>query len=219
MRFAKEAIKDPAAAELKAAEAAPITVAETAENPVVAPTLHDMVIQTLRAQKGSLYAILDAARDPLILARLISAARRSTSRCTKASRATSLRRMPPTWSPCRAIGFPRLARPRWLGQELGCLPDLRQVVQGSPEAPSPLLDGRTGGVRRFTSASTTRGFSAVFLPTCTPQEVIQFLGPISKYVFEGAESAEVQIASMEQGGLCVVRRAFEPAHEAAVTDR
>jgi pSer/pThr/pTyr-binding forkhead associated (FHA) protein len=45
--------------------------AGTLELPVLDLTLHDSVIRELRSQEEPLYAILDAARDPVILARLL----------------------------------------------------------------------------------------------------------------------------------------------------
>ena len=53
-------------------ELAPTVVesVETQEHEVLEPTLHDRVLEILRSQKEPLYAILDAARDPMVYLRI-----------------------------------------------------------------------------------------------------------------------------------------------------
>ena len=117
------------------------------EIPVVGPNLHDRVIQTLRAQNEPLYAILDAARDSVVLARLFESNEQYQS-LYEGPRAQQYAAFAPYLVSLPAeFELTRSTRPRGLGTELGRLSDVRQAVRRGQEAPPAFLDRRAGGVQ------------------------------------------------------------------------
>ena len=51
----------------------------------------------------------------------------------------------------------------------------------------------------------------VFLPTCTPKEVLEFFGPIKRYVLEGEEPTVILQYRNGTSGLESARRSLEGA--------
>jgi hypothetical protein len=186
--------------------AAPIS---TKANPVISPTLHEQVLQTLRAQEGSLYAILDAARDPLILARLLDCDEVFQS-LYEGTKGEELAAVAPY-----LVAFPRgsafletIVRHGWgnsWGVYLTCDEPFNEVRKHLRHFLMVQLEGETQVYFRFYDPRVLR----VFLPTCTPQEMTQFFGPIRQWLLEGADPAEIQMFSVESGKMREVRRALE----------
>jgi hypothetical protein len=139
----------------------------------------------LRAREGPLYAILDAARDPLVLARLSGCGEEHQSlyEGPKAARnadvAPYLVALPP--------GTPfleTLARDGW-GQSWGvyltCGRPFREVRKQLRRSLTVETEGGKKLLFRFYDPRVLR----VFLPTCTPEESAEFFGPIEAFLVEG----------------------------------
>jgi Domain of unknown function (DUF4123)/FHA domain len=187
---------------------APISALETAESSVIVPTLHDSLMQTLSAQGTPLYAILDAARDPLILAWLLDCKEEHQS-LYEGTKGDQLAAFAPylVALPRGSAFLEKVVRCGWgksWGVYLTCNQTFKDVRKHLRHFLMVELDGEQVYFR-FYDPRVLR----VFLPTCTPQEVVQFFGPIRQYFFEGFEQLEMQIGSVERSRLRVERRPLE----------
>jgi pSer/pThr/pTyr-binding forkhead associated (FHA) protein len=193
IRFAEEEINGPTTAEWpKAAETAPLIAVDTTESPVIAPTLHDMVIQTLRTQQEPLYAILDAARDPLILAHLLNCKEEHQS-LYEGAEGDKLAAYAPylVALPRRSAFLETIVRDGWgksWGVYLTCDKPFKEVRKHMRHFLIVQLERGKQVYFRFYDPRVLR----TFLPTCTPHELTQFFGPIRGFLLEHADPTTVQ---------------------------
>jgi hypothetical protein len=145
------------------------------------------LLKILRAQPDPLYAVLDAARNPKIIA-LLSHARHEFRSLYDGDAAVDLALRAPyiVRLPAESPLLEKLARQAW-GKSLGvyltsCLPledvrhHLRHFLMVEIEGGKPVYF-------RFYDPRVLR----VYLPTCTDQERQQFFGPLGSYLMEGEE--------------------------------
>ncbi len=179
------------------------------EMPPSALTLHDWVIKELRAQKEPLFAILDAARDPMILVRLMDCKEEHQSLYEGMEGAKLMAFAPYLVALPRESSFlETIVREGWgksWGVYLTCdkpfaevRKHLRHFLTVETEAsPKKMLF-------RFYDPRVLR----VFLPTCAPKDVSEFFGPITRYLLEGAEQALIVEHRNENSGLKSAKRSF-----------
>jgi hypothetical protein len=163
-------------------------LAATLELPALDLTLHDAVIRELRSEKEPLYAILDAARDPVILARLVMDCKEEYQSLYEGDEGVKLAAFAPylVSLPRASTFLETIVREGWgksWGVYLTCgLPfnevrkHLRRFLMVKIEDGKPVYF-------RFYDPRVLR----VFLPTCTPQESLQFFGPISCFCLEAED--------------------------------
>ncbi len=168
----------------------------TAEHAVLEPRPVDGVLDFLRARRAPLYAILDAARDPMVHLRIIECPEQKQS-LYEGPQAVELGFVAPY-----LITLPRespflegLVREGW-GESWG-------VFLTSDEP----FDAVRKHLRRFLTVELEGGKAvlfrfydprvlSVFLPTCTPGERAEFFGPIRRYLMESeAEGAALEFAA------------------------
>jgi hypothetical protein len=167
----------PAASENPATEEVPI---------IAAGTLDDRVLGRLRREEDPLFAILDAACDPMVLAHLMIGQERYQSLYEGPQGDRLLAFAPylvaiPPGSPF----LETLVREGW-GESWGVYLTSREPFEAVRKH-----------LRRFLMVKIEKGSEVyfryydprvlgVFLPTCNPAEVVEFFGPIKKFLFEGA---------------------------------
>jgi hypothetical protein len=189
----------------------PTTLSVTVDLPVPEPTLHDRVIRELRAQREPLYAILDAARDPLVLTRLLDCKEEHQS-LYEGAKGNQLSAAAPylVSMPAGSASLQTIARAGW-GESWGVYltsdKPFRELRKHLRHFLMVELDGRKKVYFRFYDPRVLR----VFLPTCDASELTQFLGPIRCYLFEGAEPTEMRIASVDYGCMRLENRSLRPA--------
>jgi hypothetical protein len=170
------------------------------------------VIQELRAKKEPLYAILDAARDPLILARLVKCQEDHQS-LYEGSAGNQLAAAAPylVSLPRESAFLDTLIRDGWgksWGVYLTCDKPFKEVRKHLRHFLMVELEGGENVYFRFYDPRALR----VFLPTCTPSEVNQFFGPITTYLMEANTPETLLRFSHEQGELLqqtIALRVFE----------
>ena len=152
--------------------------------PAAPPAPHDRALQALRGEPAPLFAILDAARDPMVYLRIHECPERKQSLYEDA--APELAFVAPY-----LISLPRsspsldlIVREGW-GESWGVFltsdrtfeevrKHLRRLLTVQTEDGKPLLF-------RFYDPRVLRAF----LPTCTPVETTQLHGPIGAFLIEG----------------------------------
>jgi hypothetical protein len=159
------------------------------------------VVETLVAQEGSLYAILDAARDPLILVRLREGDLEHQSLYEGAEGEKLKAFAPYLVSLARDSSLlETIVRDGW-GKSWGVylvtdhpFADIRKhlrhflIVQ---------LEAGKQAYFRFYDPRVLRAY----LPSCSPEEAATFLGPIRHFIFETESIAELQIVTILDGRL------------------
>ncbi len=164
--------------------------ARTLDLPALEGPLHDRVIQELRDQNEPLYAILDAARDPLILARLLDCKEEHQS-LYEGPEGDKLSAYAPY-----LVALPRgseflemIVRDGW-GQSWGvyltCDRPFKEVRKHLRHFLMVELEGEEVYFR-FYDPRVLR----VFLPTCTPGEIREFFGPIREFLLEADDPGTV----------------------------
>jgi hypothetical protein len=164
---------------------------------VPAPGSSDRLLQVLRAQDRPLFAILDAARDPLVLGLLVRCQEEYHSLYAGvegdrlAAVAPYLVHLPPS-SPL----LETLARHAW-GKSWGMYLTCGQPFEAVRKHFRRFLlvtaeDGRELYFR-FYDPRVTRAY----LPTCTPQEAREFFGPVDAYLMEGTDPATLLVFSRD----------------------
>lgn len=154
------------------------------EQPILEPSLHDGVLEFLRSRKAPLYAILDAARDPLVYLRIHECEEQKQS-LHEGPQAAELAFVAPYLIalPKASPFLARLVREGW-GESWG--------VYLTSEQPFETVRKH---LRRFLTVELEGGKSVLFRfydprvlrlfpTTCTPQERAEFFGPISRYFVE-----------------------------------
>jgi pSer/pThr/pTyr-binding forkhead associated (FHA) protein len=184
---------------------APITAGETAENPAIAPTLHELVTQTLRAEKQPLYAILDAARDPMVLAHVVGCKEEHQSLYEGPEGEKLFAYAPYLIAlPRGSVFLETIVRDGW-GQSWGvyltCDLPFQEVRKHLRHFLMVQIEGGNQVYFRFYDPRVLR----VFLPTCAPEELAQFFGPIGKYLYED-NPLSLGVAFVEKGRLQVELR-------------
>jgi len=184
---------------------------ETQERDVLEPTLHDRVLEVLRSQKEPLFAILDAARDPIVHLRIYECPEQKQS-LYEGPEAIRLSFVAPYLIalPKRTPFLEQLVREGWgnsWGVYLTCDRPFEEVRRHLRHFLTVELEGKPEKVLfRFYDPRVLR----MFLPTCTPWEASEFFGPIRRYVLEGEDpgvfleyrniSAGIQSASKQLEG-------------------
>jgi hypothetical protein len=192
------------------ADSAAVAVSGTMEMPVLDDelSLHDRVIRELRAQRDPLFAILDAARDPLILARLLDCKEEHESLYEGiegqklAAFAPYLVALPPGSKFLETI-----VRDGWgksWGVYLTCPKTFKEVRKHLRQFLMVKLEGGEQVYFRFYDPRVLR----VFLPTCNQAELMQFFGPVRQWVLEGADASEMLRLSAEAGQIRVHKAAL-----------
>jgi len=195
-------------------ELAPTVLAgvETQEHEVLEPTIHDRVLEILRSQKEPLFAILDAARDPIVHLRIYECPEQKQS-LYEGPEAARLAFVAPYLIslPKRSPFLERLVREGWgnsWGVYLTCNRPFEEVRKHLRHFLTVELEGKREKVLfRFYDPRVLR----VFLPTCTPKEVLEFFGPIKRYVLEGEEPTAILQYRNGTSGLKSETRSLEGA--------
>jgi hypothetical protein len=169
-------------------------IVETGDHEVLAqePTLHDRVLDVLRSQKEPLFAILDAARDPLVYLRITACKERKQS-LYEGPEADRLSFFAPY-----LISLPRnspfleqLVREGWgnaWGVYLSCDKPFEEVRRHLRHFLMVELGEKKQKVLfRFYDPRVLREF----LPTCSGDQAPQFFGPIGSILLEGDASGEL----------------------------
>lgn len=147
------------------------------------------LLEILRAQPDPLYAVLDAARNPKIIA-LLSYARHEFRSLYEGDAAVDLALQAPyiVRLPQESPLLEKLARQAW-GKSLGVyltsrlpLEDVRRHLRHFLMVE---IEGGKPVYFRFYDPRVLR----VYLPTCTDQERRQFFGPLGNYLMEGEEKS------------------------------
>jgi hypothetical protein len=184
----EDGVRTPAPIATSQPIAAPLPVPEPVAAPAVKPR-YPAVKDFLAGREEPLYAILDAAREPTVPARLARSGEQHQClfECARndelALFAPWIVRLP-RWSDF----LEELVADGWgnsWGVYLTCdrpLPEVRKHLRRFLEVKLP--DGRQVCFRYYDPRVLR-----TYLPTCTPMEVTSFLGPITRYF---AESADVQ---------------------------
>ncbi len=189
---------------------APVVANETLDLPTL-PPLHAQVDAALRAEPGTLYAILDAARAPLILARLQKCTdeRKSLYAGVKGDAlyavAPHLIALPPS-----STFLATLIRDGW-GQSWGIyftspksLPEVRKHLRHFLLVNLP---SNEQVIFRYYDPRVLR----VYLPTCTPDELIEFFGPIRSFLMESDDPGVMLRFRLDRGRLKTDRFEFADA--------
>jgi hypothetical protein len=172
--------------EIQSAPDAPQSMGVEPKSPALS-VLEHRVIEELRAQSAPLFAILDAARDPLVLARLLQCEEEYRS-LYEGPKAGQLVDVAPylVALPAQTPFLETLVRDGW-GQSWG-------VYLTSDR---PFHEVRKH-LRRFLTVETEDGKKLLFrfydprvlrvyLPTCTHAEAREFFGPIKFYLMEAGD--------------------------------
>jgi hypothetical protein len=186
----------------------PTTAVETHDSPVIEPTLQEMVVETLRSQPGKLYAILDAARDPLILTRLLECKEEHQS-LYEGRKGDQLAAFAPylVALPSGCSFLETLVRDGW-GKSWGVYLTSEQPFKEVRKHLRHFLMVRSSDDTvyfRFYDPRVLR----TYLPTCTKDELRQFFGPINRYVLEPVNSEQIQVVSLEKGGIRVDQQVLQ----------
>jgi Domain of unknown function (DUF4123)/Inner membrane component of T3SS, cytoplasmic domain len=180
---------------------APVGPTETLDEIPTLPSRAEQVAAALRAEAGTLYAILDAARAPLVLARLLACKdeRKSLYAGTKGD---ALMEVAPhlVALPTGSAFLPTIVREGW-GQSWG-------VYLASPQPFAAIrkhlrhflkvtLPSNEQVIFRFYDPRVLR----VFLPTCTPDELVDFFGPIRSFLLESDDPDVLLRFRLDRGRL------------------
>jgi len=158
---------------------------ETQEHEVLEPTPQDRILEILRSQKQPLFAILDAARDPIVHLRIYECQEQKQS-LYEGPEAARLSFVAPYLIslPRRSPFLEQLVREGWgnsWGVYLTCDRPFEEVRKHLRHFLTVELEGEHKKVLfRFYDPRVLR----LFLPTCTPKESAEFFGPIGKYTLE-----------------------------------
>lgn len=149
-----------------------------------------LILDLLRSQKRPLFAILDAARDPLVFLRIHECPDRKES-LYEGERAAELAFVAP-WLielPHSSTFLERLVGEGWgesWGVFLTCDRPFVEVRKHLRRFLTVELEGGDNVLFRFYDPRVLR----VFLPTCDPRQRAEFFGPISRYIAEGDDPDE-----------------------------
>ena len=147
------------------------------------------LLEILRSQRDPLYAVLDAARNPKLIA-LLSQSRHAFRSLYEGSSAVDLALRAPyvVRLPAESPLLETLAHQGWgksLGVYLTCCLPLEDVRRHLRHFLMVELEGGKPVYFRFYDPRVLR----VYLPTCTEQERQRFFGPLGSYLMEGEENS------------------------------
>jgi hypothetical protein len=181
------------------AESPSVPVAEESKPPGLTPEQQNAALAYIAQQRLPLFAVLDAARDPGVLAALCTSGELYYSLYDGAEGET-LDEVAPYLVQLRAQSplTHALIREHWgksWGVFLWALADFKSVRRQ---------------LRRFLMVQDAKGKDMyfrfydprvlrVFLPTCTPQEVADFFGPISAFLIESDQPARAWVCMNDPG--------------------
>jgi hypothetical protein len=181
-----------------------IDAVETHEHDAInpGPTLHDRVLEVLRSQKEPLFAILDAARDPIVHLRIQECPEKKQS-LYEGPEAARLSFFAP-----HLIALPKdspfleqLVREGWgnsWGVYLTCDRPFDEVRRHLRHFLMVELEGKSKKVYfRFYDPRVLRNF----LPTCRSDELTDFFGPIRTYIVESSDPEVVSCFGIGGGQL------------------
>jgi hypothetical protein len=179
-------------------------VAETGERAVLGEdaSLHDRVLEVLRAQPAPLFAILDAARDPLVYLRITECPEPKQS-LYEGPEAVRLSFVAPYLIslPKDSPFLEKLVREGWgkaWGVYLTCDRPFDEVRRHLRHFLMVEVEGkRQKMVFRFYDPRVLR----TFLPTCTSEEIAEFFGPLDRILLESADPNKMLEFGRKQGGL------------------
>jgi hypothetical protein len=164
------------------------------------PTLHERVLDILRAQRKPLFAVLDAARDPLISARLVQCGEEYQS-LYEGPKAAALADVAP-----HLVAIPQgspfldtLVLDGWgksWGIYLTCDRPFRDARKHLRRLLTVEIEGGKKLLFRFYDPRVLR----VYLPTCTAEETGEFFGPIENFLMEGMQPESVLTFSHDRPG-------------------
>lgn len=162
-------------------------------------TVEDHVIQELRASAEPLYAILDSARDPLVLATLLDFEEQYQS-LYEGAKGDQLASSAPYLVALRHDSWllETLVEEGWgnsWGVYLTCDKPFDEVRKHLRHFLLVDLDGRKPVYFRYYDPRVLRPF----LPSCTPQEAAEFFGPIRSFSME-SEDAKSMLTFAFHGG-------------------
>jgi pSer/pThr/pTyr-binding forkhead associated (FHA) protein len=195
IRFAEEEVEEVAVPVVAGPpeRAAPDPVgAGTLDLPVLDLTPHDRVIRELRSQKEPLYAILDAARDPVILARLVMECKEEYQSLYEGAEGAKLAAFAPylVALPRESAFLEAIVREGWgksWGVYLTCDRPFKDVRKHLRRFLTVEAKGNEPLLFRFYDPRVLR----VFLPSCLPKEALEFFGPIGEFLLEGEDPAVI----------------------------
>lgn len=157
--------------------------------------------EALREIQGPLYAVLDAARDPLVLGLLMQSGERFQSlyEGPKAQRYAAI--APYLVALPRDSSFlVQLVRMGWgksWGIFLTCDRPFEEVRKHLRHFLTVELEGGKTVLFRFYDPRVLRQF----LPTCTPEELLAFHGPVGRFLMESCPPAALLDHRCDGGGL------------------
>lgn len=163
--------------------------------------VRERAIATLRSQERPLFAVLDAARDPLVLARLHECPEERQS-LYEGPQADRLAAAAPylVSLPRESVLLEALVRDGWgesWGVYLTCDQPFAEVRRQLRR--SLTVQTQTGKrlLFRFYDPRVLR----VFLPTCTREELAAFFGPIEAFLHESADGGALVRSQLKDGAL------------------
>jgi hypothetical protein len=176
------------------------------------PTLQDRVLEVLRSQKEPLFAILDAARDPMVYLRITECPERKQSLYEGPEAARFAFVAPYLISlPRNSLFLERLVREGWgnaWGMYLTCEKPFEEVRRQLRRHLLVELEGKPGKVVfRFYDPRVLRAF----LPTCEPDQAVQFFGPIGEFLMEGPVPESVLRFALHRQALRQEKIQLEPS--------
>jgi hypothetical protein len=147
------------------------------------------LLQALEAQQEPLFAILDAARDPVVLARLLNSGEQYQS-LYEGAEGETLAFVAPylVYLPKRSPFLATLVREGWgknWGVYLTCGQTFKEVRRHLRHFLLVKTDTGKELYFRFYDPRVLR----TYLPTCTVQEITNFFGPIRSYLLEAEKPA------------------------------
>jgi hypothetical protein len=157
---------------------------ETQEHEIIEPTVHDRVLEILRSQKEPLFAILDAARDPVVHLRIHECPEQKQS-LYEGPEAARLSFVAPYLIalPKRSPFLDQLVREGWgnsWGVYLTCDRPFEEVRKHLRHLLTVELEGVKKVLFRFYDPRVLR----VFLSACRPEEALDFFGPVKRFLLE-----------------------------------
>jgi pSer/pThr/pTyr-binding forkhead associated (FHA) protein len=154
--------------------------------PALSP-LHTRVLDTLRSEKEPLFALLDAARDDLVYARLLHCGEEHQS-LYEGPKGEALAEVGPflVRVPRNSPFLETLVREGW-GQSWGvyltCALPFKEVRRHLRHFLLARVPGGKEVYFRFYDPRVLR----IYLPTCRPEELRQFFGPIHAFLMESQD--------------------------------
>lgn len=185
--------------------------------PAVEESLHERVLGVLRAQQEPIFAIIDAARDPMVYLHVIESPEQKQS-LYEGPEASRLSFVAPYLSAFTkdSPSLEKLVREGWgkaWGIYLTCGRPFDEVRRHLRHFLKVKVEGKPRELLfRFYDPRVLR----VFLPTCTPGEAQEFCGPIVRFLLEGEDPSEMLDLHRSPAGVSCATRAMTPGRAVGV---